>query len=986
MTRKTTIPIRPLTNAAEKSQPLHDGHSSDDVPHGIDRRSFLKLMAASAALAGAGCSGPPTESIVPYVSMPELVVPGHPLYYATVFSHRGYAQGVLVASNMGRPTKVEGNPYHPASLGATDVFAQASILQMWDPDRSQTVYQGPALSTWEAFDDALQAQRASWEKDGGAGLRILTGSVTSPTLTGQLQALLQRYPHARWHNWDPLYDDGAAVAAQLAFGQPADALFRFDRATLVLTLDADVFGDWPGSIRYARDFVARRRSAAAQFNSRLYAVESTPGLTGVMADNQLALSPPQMEQLIWRVAARLGMPGMPTDIPTASSDQAAQWETILAKNLAAHKGSSLIVGGDTLSAHTLALVHAMNAYLGNDGSTVQYIAPVQTGAVSHAESITQLCIDMQDAAVKSLFILGANPVYTAPADVHFAQALEKVPFSVHHGLYRDETARRTTWHLPQTHAYEQWSDGRAYDGTASIVQPLIAPLYGGRSVHHVMALIAGDDERSGHALVRRYWQRQANGDFDADFDTFWQTALQKGVIVNTTANPLKLHSARTVAPPYLNDVNYDGAPVVRFIADPSTGDGEFANNGWLQELPRPLTSLTWDNAALLSAATAKQLGLETGDIVQLSLAQQPNVTLDAPVWIMPNHADGVVALPLGYGRTDAGRVGNGVGFDAYRLMTLDASNVFGTPLELVIKKTGRRHEFAVRQKYAMTEGRDIIRMASVEEFRRDPHFATDKEIDRVPEETLYPEWNYKEYKWGMAIDLNACIGCGVCTIACQAENNIPVVGKDQVIKGREMHWIRVDHYYLDADKGLAAHQRTAFQPVPCMHCEIAPCEEVCPVGATVHDSEGLNVQVYNRCVGTRFCSNNCPYKVRRFNFLQYSNTTVESLKAAQNPDVTVRRRGVMEKCSYCLQRISRGRLEAEKEGRRLRDGEVVTACQAACPTQAIVFGDLNDPDSRVKRAKASPLDYALLSELNTRPRTTYAARVVNPDPDLEGEA
>lgn len=950
MPHRPRIPIAPL--AAE--------------PQSAERRTFLKIMAASMALAGAGCSGPPQEVIVPYVQMPEKMVPGKPLYYATAFMHRGYAQGVLVESDMGRPTKVEGNPHHPASLGATGVFAQASVLQLWDPDRSQTVRRGEILSAWEAFETALPAQRAAWNADGGAGLRILTGTVTSPTLASQLAALLERYPNARWHCHDPLHDDATYEAALLAFGRPADMLYRFDRAAVAVSVDADLFGDWPGEIRYARDFVRDRRSASPQFDKRLYALQTSPGLLGAMADNRLAMPPHEIERTVWRIAARLGMTGLPSAVPRASDERAGKWEQVLAQCLARHRAASLIVAGGSISPHTRALVHLMNAHLGNLGKTVIPIAPVEACAQNHAESIASLVDGMRAGTVTSLIMLDTNPVYDAPADIGFGQALRKLPFSVHLGLYRDETARAATWHLPAAHGYEQWSDGRAFDGSASIVQPVIAPLYRGRSAHELLALLMGEDERSGYALVRRFWQAQSRM---GDFERFWQDALRQGVIAGSASPALTLRPARSVPPPDF------GGPALRalFVADPSVGAGEYANNAWLQELPRPFSALTWDNAALLSENTAQALDVRSGDVVRLSLADRPQAAVEAPVWVWGGHADSAVTLHLGYGRRAAGRVGDGVGFDAYRLKTLRG------PHALKVEKTGRRVVFATTQNHQRMEGRDIVRMAALEEFRRNPHFASDEPRKRTPAVSLYPEWQYEDYKWGMAIDLNACIGCGACTIACQAENNIPVVGREEVRRGRQMHWIRVDRY----DVGSAAHPRSVFQPVPCMHCETAPCEEVCPVGATVHDSEGLNVQVYNRCVGTRFCSNNCPYKVRRFNFLQYTGTRIDRPGPAYNPEVTVRRSGVMEKCTYCVQRITRARIEAEKRGRRLRDGEVVTACQAVCPTEAIVFGDLNDPDSKVNRAKASPLDYTLLAELNTRPRTTYAALVLNPDRDLE---
>lgn len=936
----------------------------DGAPASLARRAALRVMAASAALAAAGCKGPPQEQILPYVQMPEQLVPGQPLFFATAFVRRGLAHGVLVESNEGRPTKVEGNRLHPASLGATDVFAQASILQLWDPDRSQAVRQAGQLSGWQAFEAALLPVRARWQADGGRGLRILTGSVTSPTLAGQLAALLERYPAARWCQWDPLHDENGLQAARLAFGRPLDLLLHCERAAAIVSFDADLFGDWPGGIAYARQCLQGRTSADPRFDRRLYVVEPSPTLTGAAADNRLAAAPAELDWLVRRVAARFGLGASPPARPAAS--ELARWENRLAAVLAQHRGNSLVVAGGCVPAGARALVHALNERLGNTGQTVALVEPVAARPESHLASIRALADEMRAGEVGALFILGANPAYDAPVDCGFGEALARVPFAVHLGLYRDETARRCAWHLPLAHDYERWGDALAFDGTASIVQPLIAPLYNGRSPHELLALVGDDPVRSGYELVRRHWQAAAPG----DFDDFWQRGLRRGVLDVPARAPVRVAA---VAPPAAPEPPGPAGLAAVFAPDLRLADGAFCNNAWLQELPHPLTRLTWDNAALLSPATAQSLQVQTGDVVRLVDAK--GRALEAPVWILPGHADHCVTLPLGYGRDAAGRVGDGVGFNAYRLRTGDAM-LAGAVLTLT--RTGRRHVFAVAQGSDRMEGRDLVRTATVARFRANPSFAQAAPIERQPAQSLYPPYDYPRYRWGMAVDLNSCIGCGACTIACQAENNIPVVGKEQVLLGRAMHWIRVDRYY----EGPAERPRTLFQPVPCMHCENAPCEEVCPVGATMHDSEGLNVQVYNRCVGTRFCSNNCPYKVRRFNFLQFADNETESLKAQRNPEVTVRRRGVMEKCNYCLQRITRGRLDAEVEGRKARDGEIVTACQAACPTAAIVFGDINDPGSQVSRAKASPLDYLLLAELNTRPRTSYAARLSNPDPEL----
>jgi molybdopterin-containing oxidoreductase family iron-sulfur binding subunit len=940
------------------------------APDALARRRFLKLMAASAALAGAGCSGPPAETIVPYVRMPEQDVPGQPLFYASAWVRRGYAHGVVVETNMGRPTKVEGNPDHPVSLGATDVFAQASILQLWDPDRSQTVRQNgnedAQISTWAAFDAALEARRPQFGRDGGAGLRILTGELTSPTLAAQLAAVLARYPNARWHAWDPLHDDGAADAAQLAFGRPLDTVYRLARAAVLLTLDADLFGSGPGSLLQARGFTAARKLGAGAGANRLYALESTPTLTGAFADERQARAPHEIEAALWRIAARLGAT---PDAGTAPDTASERWEAAVAKALAGARGRALVVAGPTLSPASRALVHLLNQLLDAGAGPVAYIERVGRSQPAHASAIAALADDMHAGRVDTLLMLDANPVYNAPADLGFAAALRRVPLSAHLGLYHDETGRAASWHLPLAHCYEAWGDARAHDGTASIVQPMIAPLYNGRSMHAVLGALLGADARDGHALVRAYWLGQGGGAAGEQFERSWQDSLRRGVVADSAARPVKVRAVPPVVRPAA------GAPplVAVFCSDPSVDAGEFANNAWLQELPRPLTSLTWDNAALIAPGDAARAGLEDGEVVRLRVDGRE---LMAPVLVLAGQAEGVVTLPLGYGRRAAGAVGDGVGFDAYRLRSHAAG---AGPVAVELLRTGGHHEFALRQRETDMHGRAIVHVAALAQLA-DAKAAAARERQAAPRSgdpvSMYPELrrDADSYRWGMAIDLNACIGCAACTIACQAENNIPVVGKEEVARGRSMHWIRVDRYQ--------AGTRTLFQPVPCMHCEHAPCEEVCPVGATVHDSEGLNVQVYNRCVGTRFCSNNCPYKVRRFNFLQYANQDRESLKALQNPEVTVRRRGVMEKCSFCLQRITRARIDAEKQGRRIADGEMVTACQAVCPTTAIHFGDLNDPRSDVVAAKASPLDYVLLEELNTRPRTSYTTRVLNPDPEL----
>lgn len=934
----------------------------------IDRRQFLKLMSASLALAGlAACTRQPTEKVVPYVRVPEEIVPGEPLYFATAMPLSGYALGLLVESHVGRPTKIEGNPLHPASLGGTSALAQASILALYDPDRAQVVRHVDDIVPWAQFDQAIATAIESQSARQGVGLRLLTGTVTSPTLAAQIRALLAKLPGARWHQFEPTAGDGALEGGRLAFGAPIETVCRFDRADVVLSLDADFLTIGPAMPRYARDFSARRTLRdGARDMSRLYVVEPTPSATGAKADHRLALRAREVESFARPVARELG-----SAIPAAKpGGPHAAWVKAVAADLRAHAGRSLVLVGDGQPPAVHALAHAMNARLGNFGKTVLAIDPVVAEPVHQVESLRSLVEDMRAGRVEVLIVVGGNPVYDAPADLDFAGALDRVGLRIHLGLYDDETSRLCHWHLPEAHYLESWADARAYDGTATILQPLIAPLYGGRSAHELLAGLAGAPQRTGYEILRESWKARLP---QGDFERAWQRALHDGVVANSAsaARTVALRDDWATSLPAPAAAPDEGLEIV-FRTDPCVYDGRFANNGWLQELPRPLDKVTWDNVALLAPADAERLGLENGDVVELSAAGR---TVRAPVWISPGHAARAIGVSLGYGRTRAGRVGDGVGFDAYRLRTA-AAPWFAAGLAL--QTTGARQVIASTQTHHSLEGRPIVLSATLDEFRADPWSAREIAPDPPAGENLYPLWPYEGHAWGMAVDLNACVGCNACVVACYAENNIPVVGREQVSRGREMQWIRIDTYF----SGSLDDPGTHFQPMLCQHCEQAPCELVCPVNATVHDTEGLNVMVYNRCVGTRYCSNNCPYKVRRFNFYLYSDWHTESLKLQRNPDVTVRSRGVMEKCTYCVQRISFARVAARAQGRELRDGEVVTACQQACPADAIVFGDQNDPTSRVAKLKRDPRNYSVLAELNTRPRTTYLAAVTNPNPDL----
>jgi MoCo/4Fe-4S cofactor protein with predicted Tat translocation signal len=948
-----------------------------DDPEG--RRHFMKLMGASLALAGlTGCTRQPDEKIVPYVKAPEEMVPGKPLHYATAVRLGGYAKGVLVETHEGRPTKVEGNPEHPASLGATDVFGQAEILCLYDPDRSQTLKLRGEIRAWSAFVDAMRQVLDQERPSRGAGIRILTETVTSPTLAAEIEALKRELPELRWHVWEPAGRETSRGGARRAFGEPVDARYKLDKADVILSLDADFIGSGPAVLADIRAFSARRKPTGpttAPLN-RLYAIETTPSLTGAKADHRLPLRPSEVVAFARALAAALELP---VEAEKPSRERAA-WIAAVAKDLRKNAGACVVMAGESQPEIVHVLAHAMNEALDNVGRTVFYTDPVET-APAAGGSLVELVADMNAGHVSVLLVLGGNPVYTAPADLDLRQALGRVPTRVHLGLYEDETAEECHWHVPAAHDFETWGDARAFDGTVTIQQALIEPLYGGKSPLEVLATLSGRPQRTAHEIVREHWKARWTG---GDFEQGWRRALHDGVVPDTALPPRSMVVRKDAMSQPLG-AKMPGLEL-SFRPDPSVHDGRYANNGWLQELPKPLTKLTWDNAVHLSVKTAKELGVATGDLVRLAcngrtLPSESHPS-PVPVLIVPGQADGAATVHLGYGRRRAGRVGQGAGFDAYRLRAADRA---WSTRGLTIEKAGGRMTLAFTQDHWSMEGRDIIRVQTAHQYEDTEAGAEAKghggHHDPGPEQSLYPPHAYEGHAWGMSIDLSACVGCNACITGCQSENNIPVVGKDQVSRGREMHWLRVDRYF-SGDPEKAETISAQFAPVPCMHCENAPCEVVCPVGATVHSDEGLNDMVYNRCVGTKYCSNNCPYKVRRFNFLQYEDWSTPSLKLLRNPDVTVRSRGVMEKCTYCVQRINQARITARNEDRPIKDGDIKTACQQACPAQAIVFGDINDKASEVSRAKAEPRSYGMLTELGTRPRTTYRAALRNPNPEI----
>ena len=956
-----------LAQTPEFEEMLHrefPRHASEWVDKS-SRRDFMKIMGASMALAGlSACTKQPLEPIVPYVKQPANLVLGKPLFYATAMPMGAYGTGLLVESHEGRPTKIEGNPQHPSSLGGTDVFTQASVLTMYDPDRSQGNTYLNESHTWPQVLDSLRAVAKSHQADHGAGLRVLTEATSSPSFVAQIQAFLKAYPQAKWYQWEAVNRDNVYAGAQMAFGQPVETQYDLSKARVVLSLDGDFLSSgFPGFHKYARQFSQRRNPELKSEMLRYYAVESSPTNTAAKADHRLHMRASEVEGFTRALASALGVAQAGGEF----TPQQKKFAAAVAKDLQAHKGAAVVIVGDAQTPATHALAQLINAQLGAVGKTVTYTEAVDASAGwGKVAQLQSLVAEMNAGAVKTLLVMNSNPVYDAPADLNFLDAFNRVPLRIHLGLFQDETAKYCHWHLNATHYLEQWGDVRSYDGTVSFIQPLIAPLYNGHSESELIEFLTNQDEAGSYQLTQRYWQQQHAG---LDFKGWWDRSLHDGFVKGSALAP-KTVAAKGTVPAATQAVA--GLEII-FRRDATIYDGRFANNGWLQETPKPMTQVCWDNPILMSVGTAKKLGLKSEDEVELEVGGRK---VKGALWLTPGHPEQAVTVTLGYGRQKAGKVGTGVGFSAYTLRTtqspwfVDGAN---------IRATGKHFGLASPQGHQSMEGRAIVRAATLEEFIKNPDFA--HEVVEAPPAglTMYAPYEYKDHKWGMAIDLNSCIGCKTCTVACQAENNIAVVGKEEVKRGRHMNWLRIDNYH----EGTPENPKTYFQPVPCQQCENAPCEVVCPVGATTHSSEGLNDMVYNRCVGTRYCSNNCPYKVRRFNFLLYSDFDTPQLKFQRNPDVTVRSRGVMEKCTYCVQRVTHARINAEEQNRKVADGEVMTACQQACPADAIAFGDLNDPKSRVSRIKASERNYGLLEELNTRPRTTYLAAVRNPNPELE---
>jgi len=1043
------------------------------------RRSFLRVMGASLALAGAatipGCRRP-EHRIMPYSRQPEEIIPGKPLFYATSMPlPGGGAEGLLVETHEGRPTKIEGNPLHPINRGKSSVWAQASVLNLYDPDRLQRPTRmtddGRTDATWEEFDAFAAGHFVKFDAARGAGLVFLVDKTTSPSRDRLRDRILARWPRARWLPYEPIDDEAAREGARLAFGRPMRASFALDKARVILTIDRDFLGGEDATLPEARGFGAGRRPTATHGPgaemSRIYAVESAMSLAGGAADHRLRLRPTMLPAYLAAVARavfdRLGA-GAGGDIAAALAgrdDRSAlgaidpEWIDAVADDLVAHRGASVVMAGPTLPAEAHALAHAVNAALGAIGSTVELRAVEGDAAASSLDSIREFARLVGAGQVDTAVAIGVNPVYSAPADLDLREAWARIPTTITLSVDDHETGALSTWRLNGCHFLESWGDVRAADGSIGVVQPMIAPLFDGRMDLEFLARLAGEAVTDPFEIVQGTLGASAPGFAGlsgAAFEKRWRRALHNGFVEGSASPPTAAalngaavaSAVRSLATPGAQD----GFEVI-FAADRTLYDGRWANNGWLQELPDPVTKVTWDNPALVSAGTARELGVVDGDLIEVTVGGR---TMTLPVYRAPGTADGVVALTLGGGRERVGRVGAGAGFNTYRLRASDAPRV---AVGASVAKAGGSAEVAGVQSHWAMEGRAIVREFDAQAFRAHgdeviagsdaygnakplnfaervgvySHAPANKNIYKPEQEHHYTT----SPQWGMTIDLSSCSGCGACTIACQAENNIPVVGKIEVSRGREMHWIRVDRYFapdhghdefdLDfGDAGPYTGGRThddvmmAVQPVACVHCEQAPCETVCPVNATTHGREGTNDMAYNRCIGTRYCLNNCPYKVRRFNFFDYATKRLhgdyvgkellggvveneqmipprlrekigdgagEVQTMQYNPNVTVRERGVMEKCTFCIQRVNAARVETKLRGLDgIPDGFVQTACQQACPTESIVFGDILDSTSRVRATREDPRSYLLLGYLNTRPRTSHLARLRNPNPRL----
>lgn len=967
--------------------------NATELSDGFSRRGFLAIMGSAVLLASCDFARRPVQKILPYSKQPEDIVPGIPLFYASSIPFQGSLTGLVVENHEGRPTKVEGNDMHPASKGGTSIFHQASVLGMYDPDRSKKILRKGTVSTVNDFIDFAKKNFADTSKR----IAFISEASSSPTLLGLKAQALRKFNNASWVTYEPFGESNALEGTQKAFGQRVRAHFDFSKANVFVSLDDDVLnGTHPNSVEYGKQLSAARKvTSNADSMNRIYAVENGYTLTGSYADHRLRLKASEIDAFAHALAAALSSRVSGLNAFSGYSNQFSdhKWISTLADELVANRGESVVSVGNAHSANAHAVVAAINKALGNDGNTVNYLQ------VPHLEeestsAFAQTVEDMKNGSVDTVVLLGTNPSFTAQ-NLDFTGALSNVNEVIHLSDYVDETSKNASWHLNKSFYLESWGDGLSYSGVRSVIQPQIQPLYNGLSDIEVMNIIVNGGMTPGYDLVQNTFKNI----YESSFDSKWATLLHDGVDTNSGYSKANVRLSSSFRPDTSRDAAVSGMEIT-IKADSTLHDGRFANIAWLQELPDPMTKITWDNVAAMSPATAEQLGVENEDVVEIT---SNGKSIKIAAWIQPGHADNSISLTVGYGRDGIGRVASRYvdyttgGVDTYPLV---GNNVFA---EATVSKTGENYEIACVQDHHSLEGRDMYRMATLEEYKSNPDYASFESVHTYPVPgmkeaaelgedvpiSLFDEQTYPkdEPQWGMAIDLNSCFGCGVCVIACQSENNIPVIGKKEVNRGREMHWIRTDRYYVgdDADAPMTAHQ-----PVPCMHCEAAPCEQVCPVAATTHSDDGMNQMTYNRCIGTRYCANNCPYKVRRFNFFNFpkefltTGAEPDIIQMAMNPEVTVRFRGVMEKCTYCVQRVNRAKIEAKKEtgSPKPAEGAVKTACQQACPADAIYFGDLTNENSEVAKMKRNERNYQMLEELNTRPRTSYMAKLRNPNPAL----
>ena len=982
----------------------------------VSRRHFIKLMGASTALAGLGLAAcrRPTLELVPFSHGVEWAIPSKPVFYTSSMpSPRGFIP-LVVTTNDGRPTKIEGNPLHAMSNGGTDVFAQASILSLYDPDRAQNFLQNGQLSSEKQFTDYLQQVLPTLAADGGAGLAFVVERNASPTRERLRDLIATKYPQARWCVYEPLGDDLYRQAAQIGFGDGVLPQPVISKADVIVSLDSDFLNAVEGTPDMARDFSNRRRvEKVGDKMNRLYAVENRFTITGGMADHRLRLPASQIGAFAVALAKKLGDPTLaPLADAINKSVQTAQipddWVSALAEDLVAARGRSLVLVGERQPVAVQLLGFGINQVLGNVGATLVGKPLTEKPSVS----LASVASDIDDKKITCLVMIGGNPAFNAPVDLNWDKLQDKVPHIIRLGMYVDESSQGAHWHVPAAHYLEAWADGRAVDGSYVSVQPMIMPLFGGWSELDLLAFFAGLPKPKSSELIQDTFKQLAAA---ANFNDAWVKFLHDGFLAGSAAGERPLFFQTTAAAMYVGEhsstpalMGEDAYEVV-LVPDAKLIDGRYANLGWLQEMPDPVTQLTWDNAAIVSPATAKKLGVrehkvgvEVHDVIEIVFEDQRRLEIVAlPV---PGHADHSITIALGYGRKAPGYISKGAGVNAYPLRTSAEPYI---ALGAKVRKTDRTYPLALAQDESHMQGSLFVREATLEQYEKQPNFAQVAGLDAeaVNSVDIYTRPTYNApNQWGMVVDLNTCTGCNACVIACQAENNIPIVGKEQVLKGRRMHWIRMDRYFASADND-DTNPEMVIEPVMCQHCEAAPCEAVCPVNATVHSDDGLNVMAYNRCIGTRYCANNCPFKVRRFNFFNFNERPIqdhdlykgpltpfgmkETLKLQKNPNVTVRMRGVMEKCTFCVQRIEMARIATKvKAG----DSDNVTipvdsfksACQQACPSEALVFGDIKNPESKVSKLRASDKNYELLKYLNLHTRVTYLARLRNPNPKMPG--